>query len=84
MDADIQCILVLINEFNGLLLPAIQVNFLESPELPDTMIDMHHIVPWLQTGQLPDGQAFLPCELFIQLVTVIAVKDLVVGIKTQF
>ena len=53
MDADIQNIIVLINQPDGFLLPSVVFNFFESVEPADAMINMCDIIAGLQVVKSP-------------------------------
>ena len=84
MNADIEDIIIPVNQFNSFLLTVTDPYFFQSPELADTMVDMDYIISGVQTRQLMDGHTFTPGELVIEPVPVIPVEDLVVGIEGDF
>ena len=83
MNAHIKNIVVLINQSDGLLLPAIVFYLLQTVEPPHPMVDMRHIITWLQVINLFHGDGLLAGKAITNAVFMITVENLVVGIAGQ-
>ena len=84
MDVDVQDVASAVAQANGLLLLPVDVDFLQSSELPDAVVDVHHVVARLKSGEFLEGQGLLALlEAFLQPESVVAFEQLVVGVDQQ-
>ena len=85
MNADIQNIVIAIDQPNGFLRFTVYINFLEPCELPNSVVNVRYVISWVEPGDLFQGQRFLATLVaFSHTVTVVAFKDLVVSETRQF
>ena len=80
---DVQHVLVLIDQPDGLLLFAAHSDVLHARELPDAVVDVDHEVAGGEVLKLPKAEAAEAPFLFSGRRTVVAVEDLVVGIDGE-
>ena len=85
MDVDVQDVASPVAQANRFLFLAVDVDFLQTSELPDAVVDVHHVVARLKGGELLEGQGlFALFEAFLQPEPVVAFEQLVVGVDQQF
>jgi hypothetical protein len=84
MDPDIQSIVIPVNQLNGFLDLAVDINFLKTTEFADPMIDMNNIITRIKSCELFDGKTFLTGEIAFDPEFVIPVKDLMIGKQCCF
>ena len=59
VDADVEHIAAFVGQPNGLLLLAVDIDFLQAAEFSDAVVDVHHEVAGLQGQQLLERQGLL-------------------------
>ena len=81
MDVYVQDVASAVAQSDRLLFLPVDVDFLQASELPDAMVDVHHVVARLKGGELLQSQGLLALfEAFLQPESVVAFKQLVVGV----
>ena len=58
VDAHVEDVAAAVGEADGLLHLPVHLNLVESAELPDAVVDVHHKVPHFERHQFFDGQRF--------------------------
>src|SRR5690606_15248159 len=84
VDADVQNIAVTIDQFDGLLLFALHIDFLQSAKLPDTMVDMGDIIPDFQFVEFLQGDGLFFGIAIFQMELMVSLKNLMVRVAGQF
>ena len=81
MDVDVQDVASAVAQANRFLFLSVDVDFLQTSELPDSVVDVHHVVARLKGRELLEGQGLLALfEAFLQPESVVALEQLVVGV----
>ena len=85
MDADEYNIVILINQFDGLLHLTVHLGAYQSPELSYAMVDMYDIIPLRELVQFLErkGDLSASCLIALQVELVEAVEQLMVGEKAD-
>ena len=73
VDVDVQDVASPVAQANRFLFLSVDVDFLQPSELPDAVVDVHHVVARLKGGELFEGQGLLAFfEAFLQSETVVS------------
>lgn len=83
LNADIQHIIVFVDESDGLLYLSSNLYFLESGKFSDTVVDMGDIITWLKFPQQPDIQGLFFGEASSEAKLMESLENLVVGQNHQ-
>ncbi len=83
VDADIQQVAVLVNDPDGFLLPAVDIDLFQAVVSPDAMVDMRDIISRAQVVKLLEGDGLPAAVTVFEMVFVVSFKYLVIGVKRQ-
>ena len=81
VDVHEEHVVIPVHQLDGLVYPAVFVDFDQPAEASDPVVDMHHVIPHAKLVQLGDGHLLVAFDLPIDAVALVAVENLVVGIE---
>ena len=84
VDAEAEHVVVLIDQADGFLFPAVDHDFLQAGETPDAVIHVHDIVARLEAVEFLDGQCLAVLAPGLHAETVVPLENLVVGEAGHF
>ena len=83
VDVDEEHVAVLIDQLDGLVRATVLRDLHQPVETPDAVVDVHHVIARTETVELRHGHLFVPPDLAVDAVALVAVENLVIGIEAR-
>ncbi len=84
MNVDEEDVVVLVDQLDGFVRLAVFIDFDQSVEAPDTVIDVHDVIARTQLVQFGNRHLLIATDFTVDAITLITVEQLMVGIETKF